>query len=235
MRPLFLPAIFAVVLMHVPALAGDCCQSGSGPGCDNSYVEQCVCTGDPYCCEMQWNNKCVSEVEKFGCGSCGGCIPFCADKECGPDGCGGSCGSCGFAQACSPEGLCIEPCKPDCVDRQCGDDGCGGYCGSCSEAKWCSEETGQCLSYGEENRTEGVRDTRGQNTGDSLPSCGDSMRLRYGKCVSADSSGAEQGSAGCVVGRTPLPLSASVLFFAILCLGVLWRWSSSWVRWARNM
>ncbi len=42
------------------------------------------------------------------------CIPDCIDKECGDDGCGGSCGSCPAGEECS-FGICINPLelKPD--------------------------------------------------------------------------------------------------------------------------
>ena len=66
------------------------------------------------------------------------CEPSCTDKQCGDDGCGGSCGQCAAGLQCSAAGQCTcEPncsgraCQPDCLGRQCGDDGCGGSCGTC--------------------------------------------------------------------------------------------------------
>ncbi len=35
------------------------------------------------------------------------CLPACEAKDCGPDGCGGSCGSCGESSVCGPGGQCI--------------------------------------------------------------------------------------------------------------------------------
>jgi len=66
------------------------------------------------------------------------CTPNCLWKECGDDGCGGSCGSCAWNEECQPDGTC---CKPDCAWKECGDDGCGGSCGFCD---WDEE----CLSDG---------------------------------------------------------------------------------------
>ncbi len=75
------------------------------------------------------------------------CVPDCDGKECGDDGCGGSCGVC--VDLCDPcgtgreppedpslciedEGICASPCCPLCCDDiGCGDDGCGGSCGVC--------------------------------------------------------------------------------------------------------
>ncbi len=69
------------------------------------------------------------------------CSPACAGKECGDDGCGGSCGECQFVSnkpICS-EGLCIAipSCTPDCANKTCGDNGCGGSCGGCGPVQAC--------------------------------------------------------------------------------------------------
>lgn len=49
---------------------GPCCESGEGQGCNDAQVEACVCDQDPLCCNNQWDNICVIEVESFGCGVC---------------------------------------------------------------------------------------------------------------------------------------------------------------------
>jgi hypothetical protein len=52
-------------------VVSDCCEAVSGEtGCSDPVVEACVCSSDPYCCDIDWDNLCVSEVESFGCGSC---------------------------------------------------------------------------------------------------------------------------------------------------------------------
>ncbi len=75
------------------------------------------------------------------------CVPDCEGRDCGDDGCGGSCGVC--VNPCDPCGLkggpwedpslCLEPegvcttlcCPLCCDDVECGDDQCGGSCGVC--------------------------------------------------------------------------------------------------------
>lgn len=83
----------------------------------------------------------------IGCGGGSGtseagslCVRSCNGKQCGPDGCGGTCGTCGAATACF-QGTC---CTPSCAGRQCGDDGCGGTCGTCNSESSCVE--GWCQS-----------------------------------------------------------------------------------------
>ncbi|MCB1702448.1 MAG: midcut-by-XrtH protein [Halioglobus sp.] len=47
------------------------------------------------------------------------CIPDCAGKACGTDGCSGSCGSCGGDSTCAPDGR-------SCITSVCGDGSCDG-------------------------------------------------------------------------------------------------------------
>lgn len=70
------------------------------------------------------------------------CVPDCSDRECGDDGCGGSCGVCPVAApVCIEGGMC---CSPDCDDRECGDDGCGGGCGVCPAVAPACTNAGLC-------------------------------------------------------------------------------------------
>lgn len=46
-----------------------CCETGAA-GCSDAAVSACVCAQDPYCCEVEWDQLCVSEVDSFGCGTC---------------------------------------------------------------------------------------------------------------------------------------------------------------------
>lgn len=69
----------------------------------------------------------------------------CKDKECGDDGCGGKCGTCGELTECK-EGKCQAiPCEPDCKDKDCGGDGCGGTCGSCQDGYDCLDGACVCV------------------------------------------------------------------------------------------
>lgn len=63
------------------------------------------------------------------------CLPYCEAKQCGDDGCGGSCGECADEQDICLEGECV--CLPNCVGLECGDDGCGGVCGDCPVGWFC--------------------------------------------------------------------------------------------------
>ena len=80
------------------------------------------CAGEQETCV---NNKCV-------------CQPDCQDKECGPDGCGGSCGDCACCDFICEYGQCQCLCHCDCTGKECGPNGCGGVCGTCPEGKTCT-------------------------------------------------------------------------------------------------
>jgi len=64
------------------------------------------------------------------------CTPKCDGKECGDDGCGGSCGACAPGIECLPDGTCKE-CVPACDGKDCGPDSCGGECGQCADGTTC--------------------------------------------------------------------------------------------------
>lgn len=77
------------------------------------------------------------------------CVPACTDRACGPDGCGGTCGTCAAPDACADGQCtpCVGPdcvCAPSCQGRVCGPDGCGGSCGQCPAGALCAS-SGLCV------------------------------------------------------------------------------------------
>ena len=86
-----------------------------------------ACTDDP--CNCAPYEVCLPD------GSC--CAPGCEGKQCGPDGCGGSCGGCPPQSTCTANGACVPICVPDCAGRECGPNGCGGLCGLCPAGSDC--------------------------------------------------------------------------------------------------
>jgi hypothetical protein len=78
----------------------------------------------------------AAHVGDGGSDASSSCAPKCGGKACGPDGCGGQCGSCAGTNAtCDLTGKC--QCTPYCGGRVCGDDGCGGTCGTCPSLYTC--------------------------------------------------------------------------------------------------
>lgn len=80
------------------------------------------------------------------------CKPDCKDKDCGPDTCGGVCGTGDkTTMGCPPEKpncnsmsfICEGDCTPDCSGKECGSDGCGGNCGMCP-CDTCDAEAVEC-------------------------------------------------------------------------------------------
>ena len=65
------------------------------------------------------------------------CQPNCDNKDCGDDGCGGSCGSCKDNEICKNNKCSTNICQPNCDNKDCGDDGCGGSCGPCKDNEIC--------------------------------------------------------------------------------------------------
>ncbi|MFH1532963.1 MAG: SMP-30/gluconolactonase/LRE family protein, partial [Pseudomonadota bacterium] len=95
-----------------------CCAAGALQFCDQGNLVQMSCAGDPDC---GWN----SGAGYYDCGTEGGgdpdgvlpmdcmdyCVPDCADKECGSDGCDGSCGACADGDACIAAACVPDPCE----------------------------------------------------------------------------------------------------------------------------
>jgi agmatine/peptidylarginine deiminase len=108
----------------------DECASGE-TGCDASATQSWKCQFDS--ADQCWRRSfldCNGGVCSGG--QCGGCIPDCAGKECGPDGCGGLCGQCLPDEVCEADQLCHQ--KPP-VDGGTPDAGADtGYSDSGSDA-----------------------------------------------------------------------------------------------------
>jgi len=118
--------------------------------CDSNF--RCKYTYKPTTCQYGCSN-----------GKCNNCQPACSGKNCGPDGCGGSCGQCISLEFCNINGICEckytscngkccnqyekcyngSCCSSSCLNKECGDDGCGGSCGSCNNvpADYCVNAT----------------------------------------------------------------------------------------------
>lgn len=110
-----------------PADCGQCCGDGA---CVAGVGEDCsTCPADCGCGEGEAcdERQCVPV-----------CVPQCAGRDCGPDGCGGVCGDCDAGEECQ-QGVCRDLCQPDCEGRVCGGDGCGGSCGMCEAGEACDD------------------------------------------------------------------------------------------------
>ncbi len=141
--------------------------------------------------------ECGCNADYSGCEDCG-CTPACDVKECGPDGCDGTCPpGCGAGEFCNQDGQC-ESCTQSCSGTCCGDDGCGDTCpdNCAATGQTCNTETcacegecqpSDCADLGKECGTwddgcdgtvdcggcpDGqVCDENGQCEGDCIPSC----------------------------------------------------------------
>jgi len=139
-----------IALLAVAALALVGQRRATAGGCK---ADGAVCRTSRSCCGTSGNNGvCVEESgAKFGV--C--CTPDCTGKECGDDGCGGSCGTCTAPQTCGGGGT-VNVCG--CTPRttcpagdNCGSvpDGCGGTlnCGTCANGQTCTNNVcGGCTA-----------------------------------------------------------------------------------------
>lgn len=133
----------------------DGCQGTCGSCGEHLECQAGQCVAVPWCgdtiCNHDLLENCDTCTIDCACTACGetceqGTCTFtaCAGRQCGADGCGGSCGSCAGPQDECIGGACA--CKPACEGRQCGDDGCGGSCGGCASDQACL--SGVCITNG---------------------------------------------------------------------------------------
>ena len=89
--------------------------------------------------------RCVQDAN-FTTAACEACRGTCTGRQCGSNGCGGSCGGCVSGEVCSAAGQCVNrnECVPQCNGRTCGDNGCGGRCGFCGAGLGCRD--GNCTT-----------------------------------------------------------------------------------------
>ncbi len=76
------------------------------------------------------------------------CSGVCAERTCGDDGCGGSCGECKGDTPYCVVGNCAAECTPACEGKVCGDDGCNKTCGTCKGDDVCSPSGKACVPKG---------------------------------------------------------------------------------------
>jgi hypothetical protein len=161
-----------------PAAAASCAAPTCVEGACFLFPVPGACATDEYC---DPDDGCVGRPIVPDAGVDGGSSCSCAGRECGDDGCGGSCGTCPSPMSCFD-----GDCRCDCAGRTCGDDGCGGSCGECGADQVCSGGACVCECGG---RTCGVN-ACGRDCG----TCPGGTVCRGGTCA-CDALGAP-----CVVG-----------------------------------
>ena len=107
------------------------CEPGMAT-CSGEVAQLCNGTGSGFASQ----SDCALLDMQCKSGICEDCQPLCAGKECGPDGCGDLCGTCGEDENCAA-GKCIS------AALDCGGDGTGecpsleGYSTSCNQQEHC--------------------------------------------------------------------------------------------------
>ncbi len=155
----------------------ECGNNGCGGSC-GQCGQFAQCLSGLCICDIPCEIGCCAPGEACFQGQC--CTPDCAGRQCGDNGCGGSCGSCLGQDQCNASGICEPPpCEPSCTGLECGNDGCGGSCGSCGLYSACVSGTCLCEFNCAGN------------------CCAPNDKCVGGQCCTPDCSGKECGSDGC--------------------------------------
>ena len=124
--------VLSSVSLALVIAASGCGTGGNGDDCTPNARTVCK-DGVVY-----WVDSCGNQGDKAGDCDCGcnadftacktpcDCVTSCGGKECGPNGCGGTCApGCDAGETCNEvTGLCEGGCVPSCTGKCCGDDGC---------------------------------------------------------------------------------------------------------------
>lgn len=91
---------------------GTVCPQPEPGDCEPGEVPDCIggCIYDTWPGDGICDSVLNCEETNFDEGDCAPCYPSCEGKNCGPDGCGGTCGACEGTEFCYPDGVCQEPC-----------------------------------------------------------------------------------------------------------------------------
>ena len=141
---------------------GDCCTETFGQAsCSDPFITECVCSFDPFCCEVEWDSLCIQGATE-SCGAACTPVDVCGDGQAtGSEVCDGSdllgedCLSQGFnggTLACDPSCTAFDTSGcvsgPVCGDGTC-DNGAGEACNTCpSDCGVCSSQE-CCVAHGE--------------------------------------------------------------------------------------
>ncbi|MBW2699201.1 MAG: putative metal-binding motif-containing protein [Deltaproteobacteria bacterium] len=144
--------------------------------------------------------------------STGECVPICAEqcqgKECGPDGCGGSCGLCPTGEFCNRQGLCESGCVDACAAGSrscignavvtCADEN-GDGCTEWSEPQACAPEQ-VCTDGACESCTPNCAglECGSDGCGGSCGGCDPDEHCEAGRCVSGCFDECEWGDSYCL-------------------------------------
>jgi len=135
------------------------------------------------------------------------CSPDCSGKECGDDGCGGTCGATkGCGDECA-DGVCLFAA---CDGRECGVDWCGGTCGTCEADSTCyggrcHPSVDACLNEGDSAIIQVHGDLLGTEADDCAMACVGSEATPYIDCATPcmeETTGLSAGCSICYLGKS---------------------------------
>jgi len=160
----------------------ECWQYGDAVDCpENQYCENFLCMCEFKKCGEGDLFECCPEGDEYVCNGSVCCVPDCEGKECGDDGCGGSCGTC-KEDGCPPpdgpdpefcnDGECGCICKSNCNESEVGEKKCTDDLEGTNEC-FLVEGTDDCYQWGPDVSCEGALNKCNPDTAECecVPDC----------------------------------------------------------------
>ncbi len=93
------------------------CPASGQKRCNGQYSQTCGNYDSDSCFEWNSGDFCTNGCNQTS-GNCNGqsCTPQCSGKQCGNDGCSGSCGTCSSGLTCNSNGFCVNGINQFCFD-----------------------------------------------------------------------------------------------------------------------
>ena len=210
-------------------VSGACACGGALTRCGAGCTDLRNDTGNCGSCGTQCSNAetCIAGSCDTSPGPDAGCVAVCDGRNCGDDGCGGSCGDCEDGRQCSA-GLCScggaeTACGAECVDLRSSSNHCGQCDSPCASDQACAG--GVCSGgnarpdAGADLRDAGSSDA-GRGDAGTASDSGTRADAARRDATMADGSAEpdESGSCGCRVHRKTTPDGSAGCAFALAAL-----------------
>ncbi len=155
-----------------------CCEAHASAGCNVPFVEECTCNLDSYCCDTQWDDRCVQVADRACLAACGASTGGAG----GLTGSGGSAVGAGGTGTSDPGNCCTAHPSPGCQNTGIQQCVCGG---STQDTFCCNSEWDEICAFEAENKCGAMCSSTQPGSGGDTSTGGSGLECDFaGECGS---------------------------------------------------